>query len=61
MVGLNTPEPRVYWNGVPVTGIVKIKTDWEADEQRITFKVRGMDEAIYMQLVEAGIHVRRMK
>ena len=59
MVGLNTAKPTVFWNGGIVPGIVGIKVDWEDDEQVIKLKVDGTDNAIYAELLVAGIHIKR--
>jgi hypothetical protein len=58
-IGLNTAAPQVFFNGTEVTGVTEIKTDWECDEQRITIKLHGDDDALYMQMVEAGINIRK--
>jgi hypothetical protein len=61
MVGLNTSSPQVFWNGKAVPGIVAIKTEWEDDEARVKLKVDGADDALYMELVAAGIVVKKEK
>jgi hypothetical protein len=59
MIGLNTPTPQVFWNGKLVEGIVSIRTDWESDEQRVTLKVNGTDDATYIALATAGVRIRK--
>lgn len=61
MVGLNTPAPRVFWNGVEVPGIKSIKTNWEDGEQQVKLRVKGTADALYMELVTAGIVVKKEK
>lgn len=61
MIGLNTSTPQVFWNGVKVPGIVAIKTEWEDDEARVKLKVNGSEDALYMELVAAGIVVKKEK
>ena len=58
IIGLNTPTPSVFWNGVLVTGISEIKVDWEGDEQRVKLKVVGFYDIIYNQLRDAGIIIK---
>lgn len=41
MVGLNTPAPQVFWNGAQVPCITGIRVDWEADSQRLWYRVNG--------------------
>lgn len=59
MVGLNTPSPTVFWNGKPIPGIVGVRVEWENDEQHVKLKVDGTDDAIYAELLVAGIHIKR--
>ena len=61
MLGLNTKTPQVFFNGVPVPDVTEIKVDWEHDEQRVKLRVAGDDDTIYMQLVDAGISVRKVQ
>ena len=61
MIGLNTSSPQVFWNGKKVPSIVAIKTEWEDDEARVKLKVNGTEDALYMELVAAGITVKREK
>lgn len=61
MIGLNTDAPQVFFNGIAVPGITEIKVDWEHDEQRVKLRVNGADDTLYMQLVEAGITVKKEK
>lgn len=58
MVGVNTLTPQVYFNGKQVEGVVGIRIDWEADEQRVKLKVNGTDDSTYQALLAAGIHIK---
>jgi hypothetical protein len=60
MIGLNTDTPQVFFNGAAVPGITEVKVDWEHDEQRVKLRVNGSDDAIYMQLVDAGVTVKKV-
>ena len=60
MLGLNTDEPKVFFNGVAVQGITEINVNWEHDEQRVKLRVNGDDDTMYMQLTEAGITVKKV-
>lgn len=59
LVGLNTPIPRVFWNGAEVPGVTQIKTNWEDGEQQVKLRVNGTADALYMELVTAGIVVKK--
>jgi hypothetical protein len=61
MIGINTPTPQVFWNGAVVPGVTEIKVDWEHDERRVKLKITGTDDALYMELVTAGITVKKGK
>lgn len=60
MLGLNTSTPTVFWNGIKVQNITAVRTDWDADEQRVKLKVTSMDEALYQELITGGIIVKRV-
>lgn len=60
IVGLNTPAPQVFWNGTEVAGVVSIRSEWEHDERHIKLRVKGTDDALYMELVAAGIQVKKV-
>lgn len=59
IIGANTPAPVVLLNGKPVEGVVGIRVDWEADEQRVKLKVNGNDDAMYQALLAAGVHIKK--
>ena len=61
MLGLNTDTPSVFFNGITVPGIVEIRVEWEHDERKVKLKVNGADDTMYMQLVEAGVTVKKEK
>ena len=59
IVGLNTSNAVVFWNGIEVPNITSIRVDWEQDEQRIKLKVTGSDEAMYAEMLANGIHIKK--
>ena len=61
LVGLNTPTPKVFFNGVEVAGVASISTEWEHDEHRVKLRVTGADDVLYMQLIDAGVIVKKGK
>lgn len=60
LIGLNTPTPQVFWNGVLVQGVQRIRTEWEADESRVKLIVDGDDDATYLAMADAGIIVKKV-
>ena len=60
LIGLNTPTPKVLFNGVEVVGIERIRTEWEQDEHKVKLIVNGTDDAMYMALVDAGVTVKKV-
>jgi len=57
IVGANTPQAQVFWNGVQVPFVKEFKLDWEADEQRVKLKVTA-DDAVHAELRAAGVNVK---
>ena len=60
IIGINTDTPQVLFNGIPVTGIVDVKVDWEEDERRVRMRVDGNNLALYRQLGDAGVTIKRV-
>ena len=60
MVGLNTPAPKVFWNGELVPGIIAIRVDWELDEQRVRLRVNNTNQAVYAEMLLAGIIIKKV-
>ena len=59
IVGLNTPSAQVFWNGALVPNITAVRVDWEDDEQRVKLRVTDIDPALQVELIEAGIQVKK--
>ena len=59
MVGLNTLAQKVFWNGTEVTGIKQIKVDVDGHERVVKLVLEGTDDALYMELIQAGIQVKK--
>lgn len=59
MVGLNTPAPRVFWNGKELTGILSVRVDCDDDEQRIKIRVSGSaDGYLVAEMIVGGINIK---
>ena len=58
MVGLNTVNPTVFWNGIVVPGILGIRVDWEDDEARVKLSVTDMPSVLQTELLANGIRVK---
>ena len=61
MVGLNGPNPSIFWNGRPVPNVTSIRVDWDSEEQRVKVKVSDIDPALQAELLAAGVLVRKEK
>lgn len=61
MMGLNTETPQIFWNGLPVGGITKVNVEWTDKEQEVKIRVNGSDDAVYMEMVSAGINIKKGK
>lgn len=40
IVGANTPDCKVFWNGQEVLGVTSLRIDMDTDEQRVALKLR---------------------
>jgi hypothetical protein len=60
MVGLHTTAPKVFWRGEEVPGVESIKINNESGDVGVKLKVNGTADAVYMELVSAGIHVKKV-
>lgn len=57
MVGLNTPEAQVFWNGVKVEGIKGIAVANGAGLSRVTLTLP--EDPILAEMQAAGIVIKR--
>lgn len=62
MVGVHTPTPQVFWNGIEVLGIVSIKVDHEVgDEHRVKLKVfDAAQDDLLVEMAAAGIVIKKL-
>lgn len=58
MIGLNTPDPKVFWNGAPVNGIKNISVTNNALGQRVTLTFD--EDPQLAEMAAAGIVIRRV-
>lgn len=61
IVNVNTDKPGVFWNGKPVPGVNQIKVEWERGDRVVVLRVNGSDDTLYMEMVAAGIRVKKGK
>lgn len=59
VVGANTKDQQVYWNGAKVEGIVGLSIDNNEKRQRVVVTVK--DDPVLAEMAAAGIKVRRVK
>lgn len=55
VVGANTPEPKVFWNGQEIEGITGITVTNTGETQRVVLR---LPEPL-QELVDAGIIIKR--
>lgn len=61
MVGLNTPDPKVFWNGKELAGILSVRVDCDDDEQRIKIKVSSSaSDELVAEMLAGGINIKRV-
>lgn len=59
VTGANTDTPKVFWKGDEVPGVVSIKINSERGDRQVKLRVNGAADALYMDMVSAGIIVKK--
>ena len=57
LIGMNTPSPQVFWNGVQVQGVTGINVSNNTDTQRVLLTLT--EDPIIAELKAAGIIIKR--
>ena len=57
IIGANTPDVKVYWNGQDVPGVKGIIVDNDFDTHKVVLKVQ--EDPVLAELISAGITIRR--
>lgn len=57
IVGANTPDRKVFWNGQEVSGISEINVSNDAERQRVVITVA--EDPLLAEMKAAGITIRR--
>ena len=57
IVGANTPQMKVYFNGVEVEGVQDLKMDWDIKTPKVTLTLSETN--MVQDMKAAGIGVRR--
>lgn len=58
IVGANTPECKVFWNGREVPGVKALNTIFDDDDHRVVIKVA--EDPVLAEMKAAGIEIRRV-
>lgn len=58
MVGLNTTEPKVFWNGQEVPGIVGITASNTGTTPRVVLNIA--EDPLLAEMQAAGVIIRRV-
>lgn len=61
IVGANTNAPQVFWNGLLVAGVQEIKVDCDRSDSNVRLRIKGTEDALYWQLTDAGVTVKKVK
>lgn len=64
MVNLHSTNPKIYWNGIEISGIVSVRVDSDEDEQRIKFRIVGdfpLEEQVLSEMVAEGIIIKKVQ
>lgn len=57
IVGANTPDRKIFWNGQEVSGISEINVSNDAERQRVVITVA--EDPLLAEMKAAGITIRR--
>ena len=57
LIGLNTLEPKVFWNGTQLEFVVDIATNWDTEEPKVKFRV-SQDSPLAVEMRAAGIKIK---
>ncbi len=57
IVGANTPDRKVFWNGQEVSGISELNVSNDAERQRVVITVA--EDPLLAEMKAAGITIRR--
>lgn len=52
---------KVFWKGEAVPGIVSVKLNYEDGDTQVKLKVNGTADALYMDMVSAGIFIKKVR
>lgn len=59
IIGINTPNLKVFWNGVEVPGILTVDINWDADDHRVKLRVNGDADSLYLEMATEGIVIKK--
>jgi hypothetical protein len=60
LLNLHTEQPEVFWNGRLVEGVQRIHSHHDEDEHRVKLVVKGNQDALYVEMVDAGIQIKKV-
>lgn len=60
ILGLHTDTPQVFWKGTEVTGITRANIIFDEDDSRVKFTVSGAQDAVYLEMIDAGIIIKKV-
>ena len=60
ILGLHTDTPQVFWKGTEVVGITRANIIFDEDDSRVKFTVSGSQDALYLEMIDAGIIIKKV-
>lgn len=60
LLNAHASSPKVYWNGVEVTGVTRVRVLSDEDTNRVKLVVSGTQAALYQEMRAAGITVKEI-
>lgn len=52
---------KVFWKGQAVPGVVSVKLNYGEGESNVKIKVNGTADALYLELITAGVQIKKEK
>lgn len=59
IIGINTQNLKVFWNGVEVPGILTVDVNWDADDHRVKLRVNGNTDSLYLEMASEGVVIKK--
>jgi hypothetical protein len=63
VVGLHETSPAYFWRGKPLTEVIGMRADVDADSRSLRLEVKDTNafDAIYQDMAQAGFRIKKLK